>query len=42
MCGYEATVLIVAGLRDHVPDHGQTLSASRSPRTQRRAEPEIS
>ena len=28
----EATVLIVPGLRDHVPDHWQTLLASRLPR----------
>ena len=28
----EATVLIVPGLRDHVPQHWQTLVASRLPR----------
>ena len=28
----EATVLIVPGLRDHVPEHWQTLLASRLPR----------
>jgi serine hydrolase len=28
----EATVLIVPGLRDHVPGHWQTLLASRLPR----------
>jgi predicted alpha/beta hydrolase family esterase len=28
----EATVLIVPGLRDHVPDHWQTVLASRLPR----------
>ncbi len=33
MFGHEATVLIVPGVRDHVPDHWQTLSASRLPRT---------
>jgi predicted alpha/beta hydrolase family esterase len=27
----EATVLIVPGLRDHVPQHWQTLLASRLP-----------
>jgi predicted alpha/beta hydrolase family esterase len=34
----EATVLIVPGLRDHVPEHWQTLLASQLPRAQRRAE----
>ena len=28
----EATVLIVPGLREHVPQHWQTLLASRLPR----------
>jgi predicted alpha/beta hydrolase family esterase len=28
----EATVLIVPGLRDHVPEHWQTLLASQLPR----------
>jgi predicted alpha/beta hydrolase family esterase len=32
MAGREATVLIVPGLRDHVPQHWQTLLASRLPR----------
>jgi predicted alpha/beta hydrolase family esterase len=32
MSGREATVLIVPGLRDHVPQHWQTLLASRLPR----------
>ena len=32
MVGREATVLIVPGLRDHVPEHWQTLLASRLPR----------
>jgi serine hydrolase len=31
MPGHEATVLFVPGLRDHVPDHWQTLLASRLP-----------
>jgi uncharacterized protein len=32
MSAREATVLIVPGLRDHVPEHWQTLLASRLPR----------
>lgn len=32
MTAREATVLIVPGLRDHVPEHWQTLLASRLPR----------
>jgi predicted alpha/beta hydrolase family esterase len=32
MSGHEAAVLIVRGLRDHVPHHWRTLSASRLPR----------
>jgi predicted alpha/beta hydrolase family esterase len=31
----EATVLIAPGLRDHVPEHWQTLLASRLPRYER-------